>query len=162
MPFVYYTPSYGCAQSPYNPYNPFIPGAIIGVDGPYGGAQQYYSIPSFQDTVSSPACVSVVIPPDMIASSFPDPLLNTDAPITNRTDGWGLKNSVASASAAFPSNRSKPSLNQKHSLTKFSEGPRAKVNVGPTNHSVINRSVSSGSSTAAPSLVLQVCLGLSK
>lgn len=155
LPFVYYTPSYGYAQSPYNPYNPFIPGAIIGVDGPYGGAQQYYSIPSFQDTVSPPACVSAVIPPDMISSSFPDRLLNTDASITNRTDGRGLKNSVASASAAFPSNHSKPSLNQKHSLIKFSEGPRTKVNVGPNNHSVINRSVSSGSSTAAPSLVLQ-------
>ncbi|KAH9766407.1 YTH domain-containing protein [Citrus sinensis] len=155
LPFVYYTPSHAYAQSPYNPYNPFIPGAVIGVDGPYGGAQQYYSIPSFQDTVSSPACGSVVIPPDMISSSFPDPLLNTGASITNRTDGRGLKNSVASASAAYPSNPSKPSLIQKHSFTKFSEGPRAKANIGPNNHSVIIRSVSSGSSTAAPSLVLQ-------
>ncbi|CAJ2650145.1 unnamed protein product [Trifolium pratense] len=39
FPYVYYTPSYGFAQSPYNPYNPYIPGAMVGVDGSFGGAQ---------------------------------------------------------------------------------------------------------------------------
>ncbi|KAF2310328.1 hypothetical protein GH714_007802 [Hevea brasiliensis] len=45
LPYVYYTLSYGYGQSPYNPYNPYIPGAMIGVDGPYVGAQQYYAMP---------------------------------------------------------------------------------------------------------------------
>ncbi|KAG2721225.1 hypothetical protein I3760_02G071800 [Carya illinoinensis] len=30
-PYVYYTPSYGYTQSPYNPYNPYIPGAMIDI-----------------------------------------------------------------------------------------------------------------------------------
>ncbi|XP_028089834.1 uncharacterized protein LOC114290158 isoform X1 [Camellia sinensis] len=61
LPYVYYTPSYGYAQSPYNPYNPYIPGAMLGVDGPFVGTQQYYAIPSYENPLSSPSGFPMVI-----------------------------------------------------------------------------------------------------
>ncbi|KAJ8528903.1 hypothetical protein K7X08_030643 [Anisodus acutangulus] len=62
LPYMYYTPNYGYAQSAYNPYNPYIPGAVAGVDGSYLGAQQYYTIPSYENNVSLPSYFPVVLP----------------------------------------------------------------------------------------------------
>lgn len=154
LPYVYYTPSYGYAQSPYNPYNPYIPGAMIGVDGPYVGAQQYYAIPSYQDPISSPGYVPVVVQPDFVPNNSTDPLLDTGVAFANRSDGRSLKHGLASSSAAFPKNQTKPTSNQTNSLSKISEGPRG--NVGPSKQSLTHGSVSSGGfPTAASSRMLQ-------
>lgn len=159
LPYVYYTPSYGYAQSPYNPYNPYIPGAVIGVDGPFVGAQPYYTIPPYQDPVSSPAYVPVVIQPDMLPNTLPEPLLNTGDSISNRSDGRGLKHNLASASAAFTTNPSKPASNQKNSLVRTSEGSRARATSGANKQAIINEPVPSvSSSTAVSSRVIQVCI----
>ena len=64
-PYVYYSPNYGYAQSSYNPYNPYIPGAVIGGDGPVIGTEQYFSNPSYQLPVSSPtAYIPVFVQPN--------------------------------------------------------------------------------------------------
>lgn len=135
LPYVYYTPSYGYTQTPYNPYNPYIPGAMIGVDG-----QQYYTIPPYQNSVSSPAYAPFVVQPDVIPNSSPDSLYDTGASI-NRPDGRGLKYNLNSASGAFP-NTPKTSLNQMSPLTRLLERPRG--NVGTSKQGVTHGSVSSG------------------
>lgn len=159
MPYVYYTPSYEYAQSPYNPYNPYIPGAVMGVDGQFIGAQQYYTIPPYQDHLSSSAYIPVVVQPDIIPNSLPDPLLGNVTSIASRPDGRGFKHNIASASAALPINPLKYASNQKYSSSRVSTVPRAKTNIGPSKQAVANGSVPSGSSSvAASSRVLQVCL----
>lgn len=125
FPYVYYTPSYGFAQSPYNPYNPYIPGAIIGVDGSFGGAQQYYSLPNYQNPISSPAYIPVVQPDNFFDSSV-DSLFDNSASVS-RPDGRGLKHKFNSASGAFTRSSSKPLSNQTSSMVRAPEGPRTNV-----------------------------------
>lgn len=154
MPFVYYTPSYGYAESPYNPYNPYIPGAMLGIDGSYIGAQQYYPVTPYQDPVSLPGYVPVVVQPDFIPSYYTDPLLDSSAAYNSRPSARGLKHNHGSSSAAFPKNQTKSVLNQTNSLSKMSEGP--KFNGGTSKQSLTHGSVSSGSfPTTASSRMLE-------
>lgn len=143
FPYVYYTPSYGFAQSTYNPYNPYIPGAMIGVDssfdGSFGGAQPYYSLPNYQNPVSSPAYVPLVVQTDNFPDSSVDPLFDNSASV-NRPDGRALKHKFNSSSGAFSRNSSKPLSNQTSSLARVSEGPRAS---GGAKKDFMNGSVSS-------------------
>ncbi|XP_058000835.1 YTH domain-containing protein ECT3 isoform X2 [Hevea brasiliensis] len=146
LPYVYYTLSYGYGQSPYNPYNPYIPGAMIGVDGPYVGAQQYYAMPPYKDTVCSPGYVPVVVQPDFVPnnSTNANPLLDAAGlAFTNRPDGRSLKHGLASSSAAFPKHQTKPTSNQTNTMPKISEGPRS--NAIPSKQSLTQGSVSFGS-----------------
>ncbi|KAG6764026.1 hypothetical protein POTOM_031479 [Populus tomentosa] len=150
LPYVYYAPSYAYAQSPYNPYNPYIPGAMIGVDGPYAGEQQYYTVPPYQDPVSSSGYIPVVVQPEAFQNGSADPLLDTSIARNSRPDGKSLKHGISSSSAAFAWNPPRPASNQTNSLNRISEGPKA--NVGPVKHG----GVSSGSIlTQASSHVLQ-------
>ncbi|KAI8003791.1 YTH domain-containing protein ECT2 [Camellia lanceoleosa] len=112
LPYVYYTPSYGYAQSPYNPYNPYIPGAMLGVDGSFVGTQQYYAIPSYENPLSSPSGFPMVIQsgPEMISSSTTEPFLDTGVFTTHRTDGPG-HNNLSPASATLQT-APKPASNQ--------------------------------------------------
>ncbi|XP_014509634.1 YTH domain-containing family protein 2 isoform X1 [Vigna radiata var. radiata] len=123
FPYVYYTPSYGYAQSPYNPYNPYIPGAMIGVDGSLGGANQYYSLPNYQNPISSPAYIPFVVQPDNFPNSSVDSLFDTSASV-GRPDGKGLKHKFSLASGAFNKNSSKSLSNPTSSLARIPEGPR--------------------------------------
>ncbi|XP_004486515.1 YTH domain-containing protein ECT2-like [Cicer arietinum] len=121
FPYVYY--SYGYSQSPYNPYNPYIPGAVIGVDGSFGGGQHYYTLPNYQNHVSSPAYVPVVQQGNFPDSSA-DSLFGTRSSVS-RPDGRGLKHKFNSASGNFSRNSSKLLANQTSSLARVSEGLRA-------------------------------------
>lgn len=123
LPYVYYTPSYGYAQSPYNPYNPYIPGAMIGVDGPYVGAQQYYAMPSYQDPESLPRYVPVVFQPDLVPNNLTDPMLvAAGGAFTNMPDGRSLKHGLASSSGAFLKYQTEPISDQTNSImSKISE-----------------------------------------
>ncbi|XP_020230198.1 YTH domain-containing protein ECT2 [Cajanus cajan] len=127
LPYVYYTPSYGFAQSPYNPYNPYIPGAMIGVDGTFGGAQQYYSLPNYQNPISSPY-IPLVAQADNFPDSSVDSLFDTSASVS-RPDGRGLKHKFNSASGAFTKNSSKSLSNPTSSLARISERPRDNAGV---------------------------------
>ncbi|XP_077240467.1 evolutionarily conserved C-terminal region 7 [Tasmannia lanceolata] len=113
FPYVYYTPSYGYAQSPYNPYNPYIPGAVIGVDGQFVGPQQYYTGPTYQHPVSSPY-FPVIVQPSPDSNTLPNvshdaTLLNSGAS-SSRPDGAGWKHipPPTSAGIALPQPRATP------------------------------------------------------
>nr|GEU61801.1 YTH domain-containing family protein 2-like isoform X1 [Tanacetum cinerariifolium] len=88
VPYVYYTPSYGYAESSYNPYNPYIPGAMIAADGSYVATQQYY-MPSYENGTSSPAYYPMVVQPglDTYTSAGAYPMNSRCA--SNQTNGFG-------------------------------------------------------------------------
>lgn len=102
LPYVYYSPSYGYAESSYNPYNPYIPGAMFGVDDPFIGTQQYYTIPSHEISMYSPAYYPMVQSgPDIIASDGAEPL-DSGSFRAKSVDGVALKNKVPSTPATLP------------------------------------------------------------
>ncbi|KAL5097784.1 hypothetical protein RYX36_002111 [Vicia faba] len=121
LPYVYY--SYGYAQSPYNPYNPYIPGAVIGVDGSFGGGQPYYTVPNYQDPASSPSYTPLV-QPDNFPYNSANSLFGASASL-NRPDGGGLKHKFNSAYGNFSRNSSQLLSNQTSPVARVSEGPRA-------------------------------------
>ncbi|XP_027353453.1 YTH domain-containing protein ECT4-like isoform X2 [Abrus precatorius] len=121
FPYVYY--SYGYAQSPYNPYNPYIPGAMVGVDGSFGGGQHYYTVPNYQNPVSAPGYIPLVLP-DNFSDSSADPFFGASASVS-KPDGRGLKHKLNSASGNFSRNSSKFLSNQTSSMARVSEGPRS-------------------------------------
>ncbi|KAF9674327.1 hypothetical protein SADUNF_Sadunf10G0115800 [Salix dunnii] len=150
LPYVYYTPSYGYAQSPYNPYNPYIPGAMLGIDGPYAGSPQYYPISPYQDPVSSSGYISVAVQPEVFPNGLADPLVDTGMLPGSRPDGRSLKHGVSSSSAAFARNVPRPASSQTNSSCRISEGP--KTNVGPSKQSMTHGGVSSSSILTQASL----------
>ena len=155
LPYVYYTPSYGYAHSPYNPYNPFIPGALMGVDGPFVGTQQYYSIPPYENP--APAYLPMVVQsgPEIMSSNTTEAFLDTGAFTTNRAGGPVLKNNLSAASATYTRPPPKPTPNQTRSFVRVSEG--SKANAGPSKLPAAHGNVTSSSfSSMASSQVLQV------
>ncbi|KAK1407761.1 hypothetical protein QVD17_39387 [Tagetes erecta] len=102
LPYVYYTPSYGYAQSPYNPYNPYIPGAMIGADGSFVAAQQYY-LPSYEN---SSTYIPMVVQPgtDTYMIGTTDQFMDMTASAANRIDSPGVNNNSLSATATFTMN----------------------------------------------------------
>ncbi|XP_057485233.1 YTH domain-containing protein ECT4-like isoform X1 [Actinidia eriantha] len=154
LPYVYYTPSYGYAHSPYNPYNPFIPGALMGVDGPFVGTQQYYSIPPYENP--APAYFPMVVQsgPEIMSSNTTEAFLDTGAFTTNRAGGPVLKNNLSAASATYTRTPPKPTPNQTRSFVRVSEG--SKANAGPSKLPAAHGNVTSSSfSSMASSQVLQ-------
>ncbi|PIN19454.1 putative high-glucose-regulated protein [Handroanthus impetiginosus] len=151
LPFVYYTPSYGYGQSPYNPYNPYIPGAVIGVDGSVAAPQQYYALPSYESSVSSPAYVPVVVQsrPDTVVNGIAESFIDNAVPV-NKIDGIVAKPNLPSKSNA--SNASLTAVgdasSRRNSLARVSEGSRA--NSGPGKQPA--PSVMSGSFTSQAAL----------
>ncbi|KZV57761.1 hypothetical protein F511_24485 [Dorcoceras hygrometricum] len=136
LPVAYFTPSYAYEQSPYNPYNPYIPGAIIGVDGSYVNAQQYFSLSSYENPLSSPAYLPVVIQPghDIMASGVTDSYVYNSSSV-NQVDGPYNSSSVnqvnGPSAKLFSSNSNSSqmgsggSATRKNSLVKLSEGSRS-------------------------------------
>ncbi|GFZ21650.1 evolutionarily conserved C-terminal region 7 [Actinidia rufa] len=154
LPYVYYTPSYGYAHSPYNPYNPFIPGALMGVDGPFVGTQQYYSIPPYENP--APAYLPMVVQsgPEIMSSNTTEAFLDTGAFTTNRSGGPVLKNNLSAASATYSRTPQKPAPNQTRSFVRVSEG--SKANAGPSKLPAAHGNVTSSSfSSMASSQILQ-------
>ncbi|RWW40736.1 hypothetical protein BHE74_00053816, partial [Ensete ventricosum] len=75
VPYVYYTPGYGYAQSPFNQCTPYVPNPVTGLDGPYVGGQQYLNFPSYRPPISSPAYFPVIVQPspDFMPNNSIDP-----------------------------------------------------------------------------------------
>ena len=94
---------------------------MIGVDG---GGQHYYTVPNYQNLVSSPAYIPLVLQPDNFSDSSVDSLFGTSASVS-RPDGRGLKHKFNSASGNISRNSSKLLSSQSSSLARISEGPRA-------------------------------------
>lgn len=145
LPYVYYTPSYGYAQSPFNPYNPYIPGAVMS-DNSYIGSQQYYAVSPYQS--SSPAFVPVVIQPDVMSHGHgsSEPLIDTGITTAEGRSGTGFKPKLPSASAAYPKHPPKSAKSQTFFLPRVS-----------SKQTVVDGSVSPVNfSAAAPKQVQQV------
>lgn len=112
LPNVYYIPSYGYVQSPYNPYNPSIPGAIMGNEASYIETH-YPANPPHQLVVSSPAYIPVGIDSssDTVPNSYLSPLLtSTGALPVMKPDGEIKKLVAPLAPQLAPINRSQASL----------------------------------------------------
>ncbi|PKA51539.1 Cleavage and polyadenylation specificity factor CPSF30 [Apostasia shenzhenica] len=73
LPNVYYIPSYGYVQSPYNPYNPTIPGAAVGTEASVVETH-YPANPPHQLLVSSPAYIPLAL--DSSSNTLPNGYLN--------------------------------------------------------------------------------------
>lgn len=155
LPYVYYSPSYGYAESSYNPCYPYIPGAMLGVDDPFIGTQQFYTIPSYKIPMYSPAYYPMVFQsePEIISSNGAAPL-DTGSFSEKSVDGLGLKNKVPSTPANLLT-VPRPASNQTRSSARVSEGPKA--NVGPSKLPAAQGGFISGSFSSSPSSqVLQV------
>lgn len=143
FPYLYSTPGYGYSRTSYNPYNPYIPGAMIGMDGSYIGSQQYYTVPSYENTGSTPGYYPMVVQsgPDVFANSTHEAFVDAAAYIANRTDVPGFKHSLSSASASFKMNPSKITSDLTNSFTRTSNGSR--ISVGPSKQPFTHGSVPS-------------------
>ncbi|KAL8216317.1 hypothetical protein R6Q57_023154 [Mikania cordata] len=127
LPYVYYTPSYGYAQSPYNPYNPYIPGAMIGADGSFVADQQYY-VPSYDNTSTSPTYFPMVVQPatDTYVNGTTDQFMDMVASTANRIDSSGVNSGSLSATATFTMNPGRGSTNHTNAPGKASESLKNK------------------------------------
>ncbi|KAF9595111.1 hypothetical protein IFM89_037045 [Coptis chinensis] len=167
LPYVYYTPSYGYAQSPYNPYNPYIPGAVIGVDGSVVGMQQYYTGSTYQPP-ASPTYYPLLVQPkteSTPSNAQESHLISAGATNTNGGDGPGSKQHLPPTSGSIVKIPPRPSpgdvraeqgdrtSSQPHSSGKRSEV--SKANVTNSKQLPTHSSASVGVSRAASSQVTQ-------
>ncbi|OVA16703.1 YTH domain [Macleaya cordata] len=140
LPYVYYTPTYGYAQSPYNPFNPYIPGAVIGADGSVVGTQPYYTGSTYQHPISSAAYYPLVLQPgtDGIPNSSLEPhSLNAGPSIISGPNGPGLKDNNTLGSVGMSKAPPRPAAGDvrahpldngfslSHSLAKRTEGSKS-------------------------------------
>ncbi|CAL9192151.1 unnamed protein product [Musa hybrid cultivar] len=160
VPYVYYTPGYGYAQSPFNQCTPYVPSAVTGLDGPYVGAQQYLNIPSYRPPISSPAYIPVIVQPspDFMTNNTIDPAFLGAGAIATRPVNAGVKNTPpqASVSAAASSrlaasmtpfvmsDESHPSHKNQAAAKPF-EG--SQINIPPSNQFALQEAVMYGSGT---------------
>ncbi|KAK4380157.1 hypothetical protein RND71_002019 [Anisodus tanguticus] len=151
LPYMYYTPNYGYVQSAYNPYNPYIPGAVAGVDGSYLGAQQYYTIPSYENNVSLPSYFPVVLPnaSDVMVNRA-DMVIESNISTANRADGSRLKHNLSSASPTFTSAPLWP-VSGHNNFNRGSES--AKSNARSGNQPVLHGNIASDRFSIRPSEV---------
>ncbi|CAN7097831.1 unnamed protein product [Brassica rapa subsp. narinosa] len=153
-PYIYYTPSYGYAQSPYNPFNPYIPGA----DSPF---QQYYPpLPPYQNVASSGAFVPYAAAhPDTVSSSSANSLVETGSAANRR----GSRNRNASAADGIqrnasekprpnPGGQNRPLSTEKRVSTAFPalQGKAISVSTQPVEAVSSSRVSSSGQLDIAP------------
>lgn len=131
LPYVYYTPSYGYGESPYNPYNPYIPGAMIGLDGSIVAPPQYYALPSFENSVSPPAYVPLVLPSrlDTVASGMTDSFIE-NAVSVNKVDGSVAKYNLPSNAPNFSPAPVRDASSRRNSFASVPEGVRANTGSG--------------------------------
>lgn len=134
-PYVYYPPSYGYAQSSYNPYNPYIPGAVIGVDSPLIGTQQYFSNGSYQLPVSSPtAYIPVVVQPNPSGSVAPS-VFETVSSIPSRQATAGSKHLQSRVSSNGGATTQGSALRIQKSESLQTASSELSVNVPPNKQS---------------------------
>lgn len=152
FPYVYYTPNYGCAQSSYNPYNPYIPGAVVGVDGPCAGPQHYYTIPPYENLGSSSYFPMAVPSTSSIPANAADPIMDSVLSSTNRADDLRLKRNLSPTSPIFTPTSLGPASGYKSASNRGSES--AKINAASSKQHMPH-GFSSPSSQVHPGKVAQ-------
>lgn len=158
FPYVYYTPNYGCAQSSYNPYNPYIPGAVVGVDGPCAGPQHYYTIPPYENLGSSSYFPMAVPSTSGIHANAADPIMDSVLSSTNRADDLRLKRNLSPTSPIFTPTSLGPASGYKSASNRDSES--AKINAASSKQHV-SHGFSSPSSQVHPVRNFLPCLKVS-
>ncbi|KAL6532512.1 isoform X1 [Orobanche gracilis] len=131
LPYVYYAPGYEYGQYSYNPYNPYIPGAMIGVDGPIVTPQQYYAVPSYENYVSSSAYVPVVFQSraDTIANRVSDSYIDNGMSV-NKVDSLVAKHNLRSVAPNSSINAVRDASVRTNSSGMVFEGGRANTGSG--------------------------------
>ncbi|RAL38609.1 unnamed protein product [Cuscuta campestris] len=122
FPYVYYTPSYGYAQSAYSPYTP---GAVVGVDPSYMGTQQYYTIP-YENPEFAQSYIPMVMQneSDIVANSK-TPFLDSSFSSANIAQSQGLGHKFSSASPIFIPASLGPSSSQTNSFVRGSDSTKS-------------------------------------
>lgn len=146
-------------DTPFNPYNPYIPGAMLGVDGPLLGTQPYYPVSPYPNSVSSSGYFPVFVQPgtDTVTSSATETMPNVAPSAMSRTNGSTAKRTHSSSPVAFSMNSSKAASSQTHARTGASQG--SIISTGTSKRPMANRSNGSiGSVHGASSHAPQVCL----
>ncbi|URE34387.1 YT521-B-like domain [Musa troglodytarum] len=154
LPYVYYSPGYVYAQSPFNQYTSYVPGAVTGLDGSILGTQHYLSSPSYQPPISSPACIPVIVQPssDFVTSRSMDPFLfGTSTSVATRPANASTKvptqASVSVAAASQLATSMSPSLMLDTSqplhknLAAFKPSEGSQFNIQPSNQSSSHESM---------------------
>ncbi|GER51755.1 evolutionarily conserved C-terminal region 7 [Striga asiatica] len=97
LPYIYFaTQGYGYEQYHYNPYNPYIPGAMVGVEGSSVAPQQYYAVPSYENSVPSPAYAPVLqSSAGAVSNTISNSFIDNGTPI-NHADGLVAKHNLRS------------------------------------------------------------------
>ncbi|XP_057809789.1 YTH domain-containing protein ECT4 isoform X2 [Salvia miltiorrhiza] len=151
-PYVYYSPNYGYGQSPFNPYNPYIPGAVIGADGSIISTQQYYALPSYENSVTSASYLPVVFQPrpDAVANGIVDSFIDTGGSY-NKADGLGSKHNLALNTPNSSLTAMGDASGRRNSFAKMSEG-RVTMGIGKQHPS----SITSGSITSQAAPIHQI------
>ncbi|KAJ6791586.1 YTH domain-containing family protein 1-like isoform X2 [Iris pallida] len=149
-PYVYYPPNYGYAQSSYNPYNPYIPGAVIGVDGPFIGTQQYFTNPSYLPQSSPAGFIPLVLQPgsDVYNNSGGSSVHDSTAPMSSRQGNTGLKyqNQRASANRGAVSQKNTAGIPASESSRNASSS-EGSVNAPSSKQSSSHGAMTSGNAT---------------
>ncbi|CAL9109998.1 unnamed protein product [Musa acuminata var. zebrina] len=160
LPYVYYSPGYVYAQSPFNQYTSYVPGAVTGLDGSFLGTQQYLSSPSYQPPISSPAYIPVIVQPssDFVTSRSMDPFLfGASTSVATRPANASTKVptqasvSVAAASQLATSMSPSVMLDTSQPLHKnlaaFKPSDGSQFNIQPSNQSSSHESMMHASGT---------------
>ncbi|CAH9129572.1 unnamed protein product [Cuscuta epithymum] len=124
FPYVYYTPSYGYAQTPYSPYTP---GAVVGVDSSYMGTQQYYTLPSYENPEFTQSYFPMIMQneSDIVASSKTPFLDNTFSSANIVQQSRGLNHKFSSASPIFIPASLGSSSSQTNSFLRGADGNKS-------------------------------------
>lgn len=127
LPYVYYAPSYGYGQSPFNPYNPYIPGAVFGPDGNFMGSQQFFINSQYQDCVPSSNYThtdeSGVCCPEVSNNQTEYEAANKSASL-NKPSSHFPKHNLSSSSPPYTMVASEPPLSRPMNLKKVTDGAR--------------------------------------
>ncbi|KAL0308074.1 UNVERIFIED_CONTAM: YTH domain-containing protein ECT2 [Sesamum angustifolium] len=112
LPYVYYTPSYGTGWI-------------------NRSAPQYYALPSFENSVSPPAYVPLVLPsrPDTVASGMADSFIE-NAVSVNKVDGSVAKYNLPSNAPNFSPAPVRDASSRRNSFASVPEGGRANTGSG--------------------------------
>ncbi|KAJ8498297.1 hypothetical protein OPV22_008849 [Ensete ventricosum] len=156
VPYVYYTPGYGYAQSPFNQCTPYVPNPVTGLDGPYVGGQQYLNFPSYRPPISSPAYFPVIVQPspDFMPNNSIDPaFLGAGAIATGPVKSTPPQASVSAAASSRLAASTTPFVMSAESHASHKNQAAAKpfegsqINIPPSNQLILQEAMMHGSGT---------------
>ncbi|KAL0388933.1 UNVERIFIED_CONTAM: YTH domain-containing protein ECT2 [Sesamum radiatum] len=125
------TPDYFLDQGLYYPTATSYGYICTGLDGSIVAPPQYYALPSFENSVSPPAYVPLVLPsrPDTVASGMADSFIE-NAVSVNKVDGSVAKYNLPSNAPNFSPAPVRDASSRRNSFASVPEGGRANTGSG--------------------------------